>query len=167
MKRIVLIALLVAAATLMAPLTAHARPATDQSLRVRLQLPLTFDGCGAHFNISALGQVGTGINCVTDVIPAECPRGVVALFCERVPGHMTLRLFDARIEADTTIFEIWRCGEPDCSKFAVEQRWSGEITDATGRFTRFRGASVSGGGRAIIDAATFEVLVLDEVLVIA
>jgi hypothetical protein len=75
---------------------------------------------------------------------------------------MTLSFSGSRIEANVTIFEAWTC-DASCT---VDQRWSGTVTQATRRFRDLDGGSVSGGGLFVFDPVTFELLTLDEVLVI-
>ena len=120
------------------------------------------------FGISALGKSGSASNCLQDEIPAACPPAVDALFCvEKTPALLTLRLQGGKIKAEVTLSEIFNCGDPDCLTFAIDQRWSGPVVYAKGRFSKLRGGSVSGGGTVILDAATFEFLSVDEELVIS
>ena len=173
MRKAILALTVLATVALSGPVAAQAHPNGDDGLRVRLQLPASFSDptleCPAgiaDFGISSIGRIGSGRNCILAFVPADCPPAVVALFCQKVPLRTTLRLPGGRIEADATIFEIWTCGDPNCTTLSVDEQWSGKVTRARGRFDELQGASVSGGGTAVFDAATFEILSLDETLVI-
>jgi hypothetical protein len=173
MKRALLAAIVVAAAATVAPIAAQAHPAADQAVTVRLDLPVIFSDPTPHcpqgvatFSISSNGHSGQGINCLLDFAFVDCPHGVEALFCQTVSAVMTLQLPGGTIETDISIFEIATCADAGCLTLAVDQRWSGTVTGATGRFHGLEGGSVSGGGVAVIDAATFEFLSIDEVLLI-
>ena len=99
---------------------------------------------------------------ILDEVPADCPPDVTAQFCQAVPVRMTLSFNGGRIEGDVTIFEAWNC-DATC---AVDQAWSGTVTQATQRFRNLEGGSVSGGGLFAFDPVTFQLVTLDEVLVI-
>jgi hypothetical protein len=64
------------------------------------------------------------------------------------------------------ISEADGCGDPDCGALVIDQQWVGDVTRATHRFHKLNGVSVAGGGQVVADAATFEILSADEVLVI-
>lgn len=163
---------LMTAALIAAP-AARAHPGGGDGLRVRLELPIAFSdptpACPAgiaQFGISFRGQNGSGENCIEEFVPADCPPGVEGLFCQTVPVLITLRLPGGSMEIDGSLFEVFTCGDPNCASFAVDQQWSGTVTGAERRFQRFRGGSLSGGGLFVLDATTFEILAVDEVLVI-
>ena len=173
MRRAILVLTIAVTAALVAPLAAHGDTRDDDGLRVRLQLPVTFSdptpqclGGTAEYRITSKRRTGSGSNCILGVVPADCPPTVEALFCQEVSVLVTLRLRGGRIEADVSIFEIWTCGDPACLTLSVDQRWSGTVTRATGRFDDFEEGSISGGGTAVFDATTFQVLSIDQVLVI-
>jgi hypothetical protein len=164
---------LMAAALVAAP-AAQARQGGEGGFRVRLELPIAFSdptpACPAgiaRYGISFRGQSGSGENCIQDFIAADCPPGVEGLFCQTVPVLITLRLPGGSMEIDGSLFEVFTCGDPNCATFAVDQQWSGTVTSAERRFQRFRGGSLSGGGVFVLDATTFEILAIDEVLVIS
>jgi hypothetical protein len=173
MKRSILVLTVAIAAALVAPLAAQGG-GDDDGLRVRLQLPVTFSSptaaCPegiAEYGISTKRRTGLGTNCIQAVVPAACPPAAVnALFCQGVSVLATLRLRGGRIEADASIFEIWTCGDPMCLTLSVDQQWSGSVTRATGKFDDLEGGSISGGGTAVFDATTFEVLSIDQLLAI-
>ena len=71
------------------------------------------------------------------------------------------------MDIDGSLFEVFACGDPNCATFAVDQQWSGTVTSGETRFQRFRGGSLSGGGPLVLDATTFEILAVHEVLVIS
>jgi hypothetical protein len=161
----------VATAELVAPMGALAKHDRDP-LRVRFEAPVTFEegtsecpGGIARFGISALGKTGSAMNCLQRFDPVQCPR-VETLFCQEAPLLMTLRLPGGEIEADLTLFEIWRCADPGCQTLAVDQQWPGTVVEARRRFHKLAGATVTGGGVAVFDAETFELLSLDEEIVI-
>lgn len=173
MNKAVLALTVLLTAALIAPLAAQGHPDDDEGLRVRLELPVTFSdptaACPfgtADYGISWKRKIGSGRNCLKDIVPVDCPPAVEALFCQEARVLTTLRLPGGRIEADVSIFEVWTCGDPECLTLAVDQQWSGKVTRARGRFHELKGASVSGGGTVVFDAATFNVLSIDEVLVI-
>jgi hypothetical protein len=161
--RLTSIVTLLIGAALAAPLAAQA----GHDLQLTLVQPIGFAtpadcptgaityGLGYH------GQTGAGANCILDVVPAACPAGVTADFCQNVPLRMTLTLPGGRIVADGAIFEEWTC-TPDCS---VVQRWSGTVTQATTRFHKLNGGAVSGGGLLVFDA-DFNIAGFDEALTI-
>jgi hypothetical protein len=169
MKKVLLISMLLVTAALVAPLAAQARSGGDDGLRVKVEPPVNFASTAdcptgaAIYGISSEGKIGSGTNCILDEVPAACPPGVTAQFCQDVPVRMTLRLRGGTIEADVHIFEAWTC-EANCS---VDQRWSGTVTNATGKFHKLRDGSVSGGGTFVFDAVTFALVSLDEALVIS
>jgi hypothetical protein len=150
------------------PLGAQAHPKRDHRLRITLKLPLNFAPTAecptgaAIYGISVHGQTGSGTNCIGDSVPADCPPGVTAQFCQTVPARMTLSLDGSRIVGNVTIFEAWNCA----ATCVVDQRWSGTVTQASRRFHDLEHGSVSGGGLVVVDPATFEILSLDEVLTI-
>ncbi len=166
-KRIVAFAVLLAVA-LIAPQAAQAHPDGDDELRVKLEPPVNFAPTAdcptgaAIYRISLHGQIGSGTNCILDEVSADCPPDVTAQFCQAVPVRMTLSFNGGRIEGNVTIFEAWNCN----ASCAVDQRWSGTVTQATRRFRDLEGGSVSGGGLFVFDPVTFELLTFDEVLVI-
>jgi hypothetical protein len=96
-------------------------------------------------------------------VPADCPPGVVALFCENVPILVTLRLPGVTVEADGAIFETWTCGDPSCATLSVRQQWSGTTTRARGIVRQLEGGTLSGGGVLAFDATTFALVTFDEV----
>ena len=162
----------VATAALVAPMGALAKHDRDP-LRVRFEPPLTFEegtsacpGGIARFGISALGKTGSAMNCLQPFNAVHCPPTVEALFCQKAPLLMTLRLPGGEIEADLTLFEIWRCGDPGCETLAIDQQWPGIVVEAKRRFHKLVDAAVTGGGLAVFDAETFELLSLDEEIVI-
>ena len=175
MKRAILVLTVAIAAALAAPLAAQGETRDDDGLRVRLELPVTFSSptaeCPegmAEYVIFAKRRTGIGTNCIRAVIPAACPTSAVdALFCQEVSVLTTLRLRGGTIEADVSIFEIWTCGDPMCLTLSVDQQWLGSVTRATGRFDDLEEGSISGGGTAVFDATTFQVLSIDQVLVIS
>jgi hypothetical protein len=168
MRKAILTLFALVSAALIAPLAGHAGPERDDGLRVRLEPPVTFGPTAdcpdfaAVYGISVRGKTGSGTNCILAIVPADCPPNVTAQFCQTAHVRMTLSLRGSTIEADVTIFEAWTC-DTNC---AVDQRWSGTVTQATGRFSDLEGGSVSGGGLFVFDAVTGELRVLDEVLVI-
>jgi hypothetical protein len=168
MKKAGLIMLVVTMA-LAAPLAARADSGRDDTLRITLVPPVNFAptaGCptgAAIYGISLRRQSGSGTNCILDEVPAACPPSVTAQFCQNVPVRMSLSLPGGSIEGDVTIFEAWNCA----ATCAVDQQWTGTVTQATGRFHHFDGGSISGGGLFEFDATTFDLIHLDEVLVIA
>lgn len=173
MRKLILALLVLATAALVAPLTAQGHRDEDDGLRVRLERPVTFSdptpGCPEGtiaFGISSNGKIGSGRNCVQEVVLADCPPAVEALFCQEARALMALRLGRGSIDAEVSIFEIWTCGDPECLTLAVDQRWEGRVTQARRKFRELEGGSVSGGGTVVFDAMTFDVLGLDEVLVI-
>jgi hypothetical protein len=162
------------ALALVVPLAAQGKPSKSDALRVRIELPIVFSDptpacpAGRLDFVVVLGRVhGTGTNCLQEFVSIECPSGVDALFCDEVHALMTIHLPGGSVEAEVTLFETFECGDPQCATFSVDQRWSGPVTDAQRRFHKLRGGTVSGGGTAVLDAATFEILAVDEVLVIS
>lgn len=171
-RRLILAFAIVGTATSFVPLAA-AGGGDDEPLRVRFEAPVVFTaptpGCPegvADFGISTLGKVGSATNCLQSFAVVECAPGVVALFCQELDVHMTLRLHGSRMEADLTLVEVWNCGDPDCLTFSVDQQWPGVVVFAKGRFNKLEGARVSGGGTIVFDAATFDLLSLDEAIAI-
>jgi hypothetical protein len=152
-------------AALVAPLSAQA----VQQVTVVPEAPIVFTPptaqCTegrAHFAISSGGQAGSAVNCLASVTSVACP----AVLCQQVKGFLKLQLAPGRINAEATIDETFACADPACLTFTIEQVWSGTVTWATGAFRRLVGASLSGGGTALFDLTTFEILSLDEELVI-
>jgi hypothetical protein len=168
MKKVPLVAMLLVVAALAAPAATQARTAGEDGLRVRLVPPVNFAPTAdcptgaAIYGISAQGKPGTGTNCILGEVVVPCPAGVTAQFCQDVPVRMTLSLRGGTITGDVHLFEAWNCAV-NC---AVDQRWSGTVTSATGKFHKLRQGSVSGGGIFVFDATTFALVSLDETLVI-
>jgi hypothetical protein len=171
MRNAILLLTVLASAALIAPLAAQGHHDRDDGLRVKLEPPVSFGPATADcpagvavYGISVRRKAGSGLNCILrDPVPADCPPDVTAQFCQVVPVRMTLRLRRSTLKADVTIFEAWTC-EASC---AVDQRWSGTVTQATRKFDDLEGGSVSGGGLFVFDAVTGELRALDEVLVIS
>ena len=173
MKRLLSGLIVVATLALIAPLAGQAKGKDDEGLQVRLVLPVNFadptpdcPGGVVTFGLAWSGKSGTGQNCfAADFAPtATCPAD--ALFCQQAPMLLTLSLPGGVIQADAHLVETWRCGDSACTVLAVDQRWPGTVTDATGRFHDLKGATVSGGGIFAFNATTFELVTFDEVLVI-
>ena len=168
MRKTILAFAILLAAALTAPLAARAHSNDDDGLRVRLRAPVNFAPTAdcptgaAIYGVSLHGEIGSGTNCILDEVPADCPPGVAAQFCQAVPVRMTLSFSGGRLEGNVTILEVWNC-DATC---AVDQRWSGTVTRATRRFHDLNGGSVAGGGLFAFDPATFQLVTLDEVLVI-
>jgi hypothetical protein len=154
---------------LFAPLAAQGKP--PPPLEVRVVPPMGFSdatkGCPLGkfaYRLSFEGATGSGSNCLKEFVPADCPPGEDALFCQEVRFGMTLRLPDGTIEGDASIFEVNQCGNPTCTTLADDHRWSGTVTEATRRFSRLRDASITGGGVVVLHAATLEIFSVDEVI---
>ena len=86
-KALAVLTALIAAALLTAPAAQAHRGGNDQ-LRLRIELPIVFSdptptcpGGIAQFGVSFRGQSGSGENCIEDIVPADCPPAVEALFC--------------------------------------------------------------------------------------
>ena len=109
---------------LVAPLAAQAHRDGD-GLRVKLKPPVNFAptaGCptgAAIYVISLHGEIGSGTNCILDVVPTDCPPYVTAQFCQAVPVHMTLSFHGGWIEGNVTIFEAWDLRRDLCSRSGV------------------------------------------------
>lgn len=153
---------------LISPLAAQAHRGIDGRIKLQLEAPVNFvtaDDCpagAATYNVAFRKQLGSGMNCILEEDPADCPPGVTAQFCQNVPIHLTVSFDNGTIEADGAIFEAWNC-DVNC---AVDQRWSGTVSQATRKFRDLVGASVSGGGLFEFDATTFDLVVFNERLVI-
>jgi hypothetical protein len=165
------IAMLIVTAAIATPLGAARAAANDHhALAITLVQPVNFAAptadCPAgvvSYGISVDRKIGTGTNCLLlDPILVDCPPTTTAQFCQDVPVRMSLTLRGSTLEADVTISEAWTC----TATCVVDQRWSGTVTRTGRRFHELVGASVSGGGRFTLDAATFAMLAIDEVLVI-
>jgi hypothetical protein len=174
MKKLALALTLLVTAALVAPLTAQAKP---RPLTLRVEPPLVFSAptpeCPlgmVDYALSLKGATGSGTNCIQDIVAVDCPPGVPVGFgirgCLEVRVLFTLRLPGGTIEGEATIHEIVRCGDPPCRTDATEQRWSGTVTQATRRFHKLAGESISGGGLVVFHVPLNELLVLDVVLVI-
>ena len=147
MKRLFPVAALAVSGALALPLAAQAR---NDELQLTIVQPVTFAqpadcATGAiDYGIAPLhGKGGAGTNCILrDDFPVPCPTGVTADFCESVGIRMTLSLPGGTIEAaNGQIFEAWTCaggaylpGGTCTSVWEIDQRWSGTVTQASGRF---------------------------------
>ena len=167
MRKAILTLTITLAGALTAPLATQASP-KDDGLSLTLGTPVNFAPTAdcptgaALYGLALHGERGSGENCIGDEIPADCPPGVTAQFCQNVPVRMTFSFAGGRIEADGAIFEAWNC-DASC---AVDQRWSGTVTTGTRRFHALAGATVSGGGLFAFDQATFALVAFDETLVV-
>jgi hypothetical protein len=173
MKSLIPIATLLACAALTASAAAQTR---DDGLRLKIVQPITFDpqtGC-IGYGLASRGKTGTGTNCIVNEVPAQCPSRVTADFCVNVLLGMTLTLPGGRLDVPQgAIFEAWTCvggayaADGSCtSLWNVDQRWSGTVTQATGKYRDLRHASVSGGGLLVFDGPTFNIVSINETLVI-
>jgi hypothetical protein len=179
MRRLFFVAALVASGAFVLPFAVQA---SRDELQLMIVPPISFAqpaDCptGAiGYGISLLhGKGGTGSNCILgDDVPGSCPSGVTADFCARVGIRMTLSLPGGTIEAaNGQIFEAWTCAggaylsDGTCSSvWNIDQRWSGAVTAATGRFHALADGAVSGGGLLVFDGPTFSFVSIDETLVI-
>jgi len=167
MRKAILACAILPTVALIAPLAAQARSNGDDGLGMKLEAPVDFAPTAdcptgaAIYGVALHGEIGSGTNCILDEVPADCPPGVTAQFCQAVPVRMTLTFKGGRIDGDVTIFEAWNCA----AICAVDQRWSGTVTHATLRFHDLDGGSISGGGVFAFDTATGQAT-LDEVLAI-
>jgi hypothetical protein len=168
MRRLTIALLLVTAALASPPLGVAASANPEHALRIRLLQPVSFPqtadcpNFAIMYGISVHRKIGTGTNCILEQVAVDCPPDVTAQFCQNVPVTMTLSLRGSTLKADVTIFEAWTC----TASCAVDQRWSGTVTSAERRFRGLTGGSVAGGALVSLDAATFEVLAFDGVLII-
>lgn len=162
MKRIIIISALLAAAA-MAPPAALAHEQGDGVLRITLKLPVNFanptPACPqgiATYRLAARETFGHGANCLGNSIPLTCPTGSTAFLCQIVPAHIKLRLPGGTIRSwRGRIHETWTCVDAACATISIFQQWQGHISSATRRFDDLTGGSMTGGGTAVVDAATF------------
>ena len=155
-KRILTIALLVAA--LAAPSAAQAATTSSghDGLRVQLVLPVAFGpfpGCtdGASYDIVSDKGTGTGTTCLlTDPDFTPCHQGNG--FCRDLSTQTVLSFPQGTIAFDANQNEVVLAFDPQTFAFTVHITWTGSVTAATHKFRNLVGATVSGGGTTSFDA---------------
>lgn len=154
MKRLSIVVVLLAALALAAG-WAQANDGDDgKTVKIKVKLPVTPGGpteaCETftlNYPISSNGRRGSGTNCLLDFIPVDCAPSV----CVEIPLVATFRLPGGTITADVRLFEKAPCEPGSSAKCTrAQHRWSGTVTEATGTFDGLEGATVSGGGVAVV-----------------
>lgn len=125
----------------------------DDGKKIKIKLPLTSGGptsdCPSftiNYRISSNGRSGSGTNCILGFNPVDCAPSL----CVELPLLATFSLPRGTITARVTLFEKARCDPAISAKCTrVHHRWSGMVTEATGKFHELEGSTVSGGGVAV------------------